>query len=81
MGNVVLSLKPFEDVELDLEYAGSLWDKNRLSSLDDKDNFGQARNIFLKINPKEINIGKISLGKIGLSYKDRFIQDKFTSPG
>ncbi len=79
IGNVVLSLKPFEDVELNFEYAGSLWDKNRLSDLNDRDNYGQARNIFLKINPKEINIGNISLGKIGLSYKDRFIQDKFTS--
>ncbi|MDO8550677.1 MAG: hypothetical protein Q7S39_11085 [Ignavibacteria bacterium] len=79
IGNIVLSIKPFEDVELNLEYAGSLWDKNRLSDLNDRDNYGQARNIFLKINPKEINIGSISFGKIGLSYKDRFIQDKFTS--
>lgn len=79
IGNVVLSVKPFEDIELNFEYAGSLWDKNRLSDLDDKDNLGQARNIFLKMNPKEINIGNISLGKIGLSYKDRFIEDKFTS--
>ena len=79
IGNVVLSIKPFEDVELNFEYAGSLWDKNRLSDFDDKDNFGQARNIFLKINPKEIEIGNINLGKIGLSYKDRYIQDKFTS--
>ncbi len=79
IGNIVLSLKPFEDVQLDLEYAGSLWDKNRLSDLSDKDNFGQARNIFFKINPKEINLGNINLGKIGLSYKDRFIHEKFTS--
>jgi hypothetical protein len=79
IGNVFLSLKPFEDVELNLEYAGSLWDKNRLSDFNDRDNYGQARNIFLKINPKEINIGNVSFGKIGLSYKDRFIQDKFTS--
>lgn len=80
IGNIVLSIKPFEDVTLNLEYAGSLWDKNRFSDLDDKDNYGYARNIFLKVNPVKVDIGSMSLGKIGLSYKDRFIKDKFTSP-
>ncbi len=79
MGDILLSAKPFDGVLLSLEYAGSLWDKNRLSNLDDNDNYGYARNIFLKVDPRKINIGNISLGKIGLSYKDRFIQDKFTS--
>jgi hypothetical protein len=79
IGNVLLSLKPFEEVTLNLEYAGSLWDKNRFSDLDDNDNYGYARNVFLKINPVQVDIGSISLGKIGLSYKDRFIQNKFTS--
>ena len=79
IGNIVLSLTPFEDVSLSLEYAGSLWDKNRFSDLNDGDNYGYARNIFLKVNPRKIEIGNLSLGKIGLSYKDRFIQDKFTS--
>lgn len=79
-GNIVLDIKPFEDVLLNLEYGGSLWDKNRFSSIDDKDNYGHARNILFKINPKEIKIGRLNLGKAGLSYKDRFIQKKFTSP-
>ncbi len=79
MGDILLSAKPFDGVILSLEYAGSLWDKNRLSNLDDNNNYGYARNIFLKVDPRKINIGNISLGKIGLSYKDRFIQDKFTS--
>jgi hypothetical protein len=79
VGNLVVDIKPFEDVSLSLEYAGSLWDRNRFSNLDDKDNYGHARNIFFRINPKNIEIGNISFGKMGLSYKDRFIQDKFTS--
>jgi hypothetical protein len=79
IGNIVVNLNPWEDVSLSLEYSGSNWDKNRFSDLNDDDNYGYARNIFLKINPKEIEIGNINLGKIGLSYKDRFIQDKFTS--
>ncbi len=78
-GNMVISYQPEEDIFLSFEYAGSLWDKNRFSDIDDGDNFGSARNIFFRINPKDISIGSIKLGKAGISYKDRFVQDKFTS--
>ncbi len=80
LGNVSLELKPFEDFIFNFEYAGSLWDKNKLSVIDDGDNYGYATNIFLQMNPKEIEIGDLNFGKIGLSYKDRFVQSKFTSP-
>ena len=79
LANVVVDLNPAKDIILNLEYAGSLWDQNRFSSIDDRNNYGYARNIFLKINPQKINIGSLSLGKAGLSYKDRFVQGKFTS--
>ena len=79
MGNVVMEVNPFDNVTLSLEYAGSLWDKNRLSDLDDGDNYGYARNIFLKVAQTQILIGDLDLGKAGLTYRDRFIQDKFTS--
>jgi hypothetical protein len=79
MGNMVVDVNPFENVTLSLEYAGSLWDKNRLSDLDDGDNYGYARNIFLKVAQTQIQIGDLDLGKAGLTYRDRFIQDKFTS--
>jgi len=79
MGNIVLDVNPFENVTLSLEYAGSLWDKNRLSDLDDRDNYGYARNISLKVAQTQIQIGNLDLGKAGLTYRDRFIQGKFTS--
>ena len=79
MGNVVVDVNPFENVTLSLEYAGSLWDKNRLSTLEDGDNYGYARNISLKVAPTQILLGEIDLGKAGLTYRDRFIQGKFTS--
>ncbi len=78
--NIVLDIKPWEGVSLSLEYAGSLWDQNLFSPLDDGDNYGHARNIFLKSDPRQIEIGNIDLGKIGFSFKDRFIKDKFASP-
>jgi len=79
LGNIVLDFNPFENVTLSLEYAGSLWDKNRLSSLDDRDNYGYARNISLKVAQTQILIGDLDFGKAGLTYRDRFIQGKFTS--
>ena len=79
MGNIVVDVNPFENVTLSLEYAGSLWDRNRLSELDDGDNYGYARNISLKIAPSQILIGDLDFGKAGLTFRDRFIQGKFTS--
>jgi hypothetical protein len=79
LGNLTTSITPFQNVELDLEYAGSLWDKNRLSDLDDNDNYGYAGNIFLKVLPSKVDIGSLSLGKIGFSYQERFINKNFTS--
>jgi hypothetical protein len=79
VGNLVVDVNPLKDFFISLEYAGSLWDKNRLSTLDDRDNYGYARNIFLRMDPKKIDLGNIDLGKIGFSVKDRFVQSKFTS--
>ncbi len=77
--NIVLEAAPIKELNLSLELAGSLFDRNRLSSKDDNDNDGFARNIKLELKPKEITIGKINLGKIGLNYKDRFVQKRFSS--
>ncbi len=79
LGNIAATFNPFKNFQLDLEYAGSLWDKNRLSSLDDGNNFGSAANLFLKLMPANVDIGSISLGKIGFSYHERFIDKRFTS--
>ncbi|MBT8382121.1 MAG: hypothetical protein KJO59_07170, partial [Ignavibacteria bacterium] len=79
LGNITASITPFENVTLNLEYAGSLWDKNRFSNTDDGDNFGFATNVFLNVLPSQVSLGSLSLGKIGFSYKDRFINKKFTS--
>ena len=79
VGNLVVDLNLIKDVSLSLELAGSSWDQNRFSSIDDNNNFGYARNIFLTMNPKKVEVGNVNLGKIGFSYKDRFTQSKFTS--
>lgn len=79
-GNLLLTYKPEKDLNITFELAGSLYDRNRFSSIDDNENFGSARNLFIKLNPKNILFGNLDLGKIGFSYKDRFVQGKFASP-
>ncbi len=79
MGNLFVNVKPFDNVSVSLEYAGSIFDANKFSGVDDGDNFGYAANLLLNIRPSEIKLGSLSLGKIGLSYKDRFIKDRFTT--
>ncbi|MFA6026383.1 MAG: hypothetical protein WC727_08085, partial [Ignavibacteriaceae bacterium] len=78
-GNLFFQYNPTKDIFLQVEFAGSSWDKNRFSSLDEKDNFGLARNLSFKMNPFKVQIGEINFGKIGLSLRERFIQDRFTS--
>jgi len=78
IGNIVVDVNPLKDFYVSLEYAGSLWDRNRLSTLDDTNNFGYARNEYLRMDPKDMRLGSVNLGKIGFSLKDRFIQGKFS---
>lgn len=79
MGNLLLSAKPFNNLTLNLELAGSNWDKNRFSNLDDDDNYGYARNIFVQYDEIEPELLGIKLNNIKLSFKDRYIENRFTS--
>ena len=79
LANILIEGNPFENLNIKLELAGSNWDRNTFSDKDDSDNFGYARNIQIRLDPSNVTIGNLSLGKIGLNYKDRFIQDRFTS--
>jgi len=76
-GNLVVNFNPLKNVQVNLDLSGSLWDKNRLSDLDDTDNGGYARNILIKVDPSEIKFGDLNFGKAGVSYRDRFIQKSF----
>jgi len=80
-GNVSVEVLPFKDVSLNVEFAGSIWNKNRFSEISGKDNSGIAGSISLTVMPQPVKLGDIiNLGRAGVSYKDRFIQDRFTAP-
>ncbi|MEP0862499.1 MAG: hypothetical protein HRF52_13765 [Ignavibacterium sp.] len=79
LGAFTLSANLFENLDINFDYAGSLFDKNRFSTLDENDNFGYAANFSLKLKPSQIEVGNINLGKAGISYRERFVEKKFTS--
>ncbi len=79
VANISVEAIPQRDIKLNLEFAGSSYDKNRFSYLDDKDNLGMAYNLKIDLKPQKIMINETNLGNIGLNYRDRFIQSKFSS--
>lgn len=79
VGDLNINYSPDKGISLSVELAGSDFNQNKFSTLDKNKDFGYARNIFFKVDPRKVEIGKLSLGQIGFSYKDRFIQDRFTS--
>lgn len=79
LGALTISALPWTNLEVKFDFAGSSWDKNRFSSLDQTDDFGYAANFQLRLSPSDVSIGEINLGKVGLNYRERFIQSRFTS--
>ena len=78
--NFLLEARPVKDLFLSFEVAGSIWDKNRLSTSGDGDNNGTAYNAYVKLNPVDVKIADAGIGKYGFSYKERYVQNSFTSP-
>ncbi len=79
LGNIVLVANPWKNISFNFEIAGSFFDKNKFSNIDNDDNFGRAHNIGLKFDNSKVNIGSLSLGLIGFSYRERYVQDRFTT--
>lgn len=79
LGAVTFTANIFDNLNINFDYAGSLFDKNRFSSLDENDNFGYAANFSLRLKPSEIKLVNLNLGKAGISYRERFVEKRFTS--
>ncbi len=79
VGNFVLEAKPFDNLIINAEFAGSIFDQNTFSEIDNNQNLGRAHNIKVELQKSKVNFVGVSLGEIGLSYRERFVQDKFSS--
>ena len=78
-GNLVVDLTLFDKLVIGFELAGSSFDANTFSTLDDTENSGYARTFSLKLKPVPVEIGDFTLGQVGVSARDRFIESRFTS--
>jgi len=79
LGNLSISGKIIDGINLTAELSGSDYNKNTFSTLDKNNDFGYARKFLLDILPIDVSIGGSSFGKLGLSIKDRFIQGNYSS--
>lgn len=79
LGNISIAANILEGIDISAELSGSMWDKNKLSTIDDENNFGYARSLLLEMKQREIKISNSSLGKIGFTLKDRFVDGRFSS--
>lgn len=80
LGNLTLSGDVFKNLNISLEFAGSAWDKNRFSSIDDNDNDGYATKIMFTIKP--VNLLSFNDGNqlmFGASFKNRYVNKRFKS--
>lgn len=77
LGNLVVEYKPVDKIKLNLEFAGSNWDRNTFSEIDDKNNSGYARNLQLTIEPLSMKMFNTNLGSISGKFRERYLDDKF----
>ncbi len=78
-GNFVVAGEPLKGLTMSLELAGSIWDKNKMSALDDDDNSGFARSLSLGFSRNNLNIGLGNIHQVSIGIKDRFVDSRFTS--
>jgi hypothetical protein len=78
--HATVRVRPVKGVTIVADLSGSVLDRNRLSSIDDADNDGQARLLGLELSSGEIMVGGIDIGQATLSLSRRVISSAFVSP-
>lgn len=79
VSNFVIEAQPWKNLLINAEFAASIYDQNTFSEIDNGQNFGRAHNLTAEFLKSKVNFGGISLGEIGFSYRERFVEDKFSS--
>ncbi|RMD49438.1 MAG: hypothetical protein D6830_04885, partial [Ignavibacteria bacterium] len=78
IANILLKSE-WNGIEIGAELAGSNYDKNRFSNLDDENNYGYAANLTMGMPQRSVNLFNKDLGKFGLNIRHRYIDKKFSS--
>jgi hypothetical protein len=77
VGNFTFSAEVFDGLNLSMEFAGSIWDQNNFSNIDDDDNSGFARNLGLNFTRKNIAIGSYKIPELLFNVRERFVDNRF----
>ena len=75
--DVQMGYRVFEKFQINTEGAISYLDKNTLSSIDDKNNQGNAFSISANLDPTEFHPMNLNLGLLSFSFNSKFIDQKF----
>lgn len=72
-----LDVTPVSDLRIAGEFAASKYDANRLSSLSDHDNSGQATKVEIAYTPKDVSIGGSRIGSFEVRARERYVNRRF----
>lgn len=75
--DVGLSAEPVGDLKIAGEFAGSRFDANRFSTIDDNDNQGNALLLTARYAPKRVMIGGANIGALDVSFRHRVVGERF----
>ena len=79
IGNILVEARPFKNILINAELAGSIYDQNTFSEIDNNLNFGRSHNLRLELAKSKMKVFGTYLGDLALSYRERFIDDKFST--
>lgn len=77
--NTLISLKPINELSINIELAGTNYDKNRLSEIDDSDNNGFGHRATILFANKNTKIFNMNFGNVNFLIRERFIDKYFNS--
>lgn len=78
--NVNAEVNVAADLSLTGEIAGSGFDQNRLSAVDDQDNTDGAYRFSVRYNPAKTSLAGLSLGSMDIRYSERYQGNRFVAP-
>ncbi|MCK5572056.1 MAG: hypothetical protein KAJ12_04820, partial [Bacteroidetes bacterium] len=76
--DLTLAVTPTDDLRINAEYARSIVDSNRASTLDTGGG-GNALTFDLDFRPRDIHIGDLNIGSFEVRLKERFVEEQFVS--
>lgn len=78
--NAHAEVRLLDDLFVQGEFAASSFDRNRLSSLDDRESPGEAGLFSIRFTPRKVSVGGVPLGDMEVFYGERLQGSRFVPP-